>query len=93
MQRVHLSPPLGELDIIEITTAHVDALVGVILSGGRSPKTIRNVVSFLHSVLEHAIDRGWARETRYGARPVRGAVATATRTPICSSSRSKSSTR
>jgi integrase len=36
-------------------------------------KTIRNVLSFLHSIIEHAIDGGWVRENpvRRAARPGR----------------------
>ena len=32
------------------------------LDRGLAPKTVRNVLTFLHSVFEHAIDRGWTRE-------------------------------
>lgn len=43
------------------------------LGSGLSPKTVRNVMSFLHSVFEHAIDLGWCRENpvRRAARPKR----------------------
>jgi integrase len=43
------------------------------LKVGKSPKTVRNVITFLHSVFEHAIDRGWAHENpvRRAARPKR----------------------
>jgi integrase len=73
MQRVHVSPRLGGLPVTDVTVAHVESLASAMLSQGRSPKTIRNVVSFLHSIFEHAIDRGWARENpaRRAARPGR----------------------
>ncbi len=73
MQRVHISPRLGTLAVAEVTTAHVETLAGGMLADGLSPKTIRNVVSFLHSILEHAIDRGWAHENhvRRATRPGR----------------------
>jgi integrase len=73
MQRVHVSPRLGDLPVTIMTVAHVESLAGAMLKQGRSPKTIRNVVSFLHSIFEHAIDRGWARENpaRRAARPGR----------------------
>jgi hypothetical protein len=73
MQRVHVSPPLGGVPVTEVTVAHVESLASGMLSQGRSPKTIRNVVSFLHSIFEHAVDRGWARENpaRRAARPGR----------------------
>lgn len=69
MQRVHISPRVGRLAIDDLTTAHVEALATGMLANDLSPKTIRNVLSFLHSVVEHAIDRGWVREN-----PVRRAV-------------------
>jgi site-specific recombinase XerD len=62
MHRVHISPSVGALAIDDLTTAHVEALATGMLVAGLSPKTIRNVLSFLHSIVEHAIDRGWARE-------------------------------
>jgi integrase len=73
MQRVHVSPRLGDLPVTDVTVAHVESLASAMLSQGRAPKTIRNVVSFLHSIFEHAIDRGWARENpaRRAARPGR----------------------
>ncbi len=73
MQRVHIEPRLGGLDATRVTTADVEALAGAMLRSGRSPKTVRNVLSFLHSIFEHAIDRGWARENpvRRATRPGR----------------------
>jgi integrase len=73
MQRVHISPRLGALAVTNVTTAHVEAVASAMLADGRSSKTIRNVVSFVHSILEHAIERGWARENpaRRAARPGR----------------------
>jgi integrase len=73
MQRVHISPRLGALAVTKVTTAHVEAVVSAMLAGGLSPKTIRNVVSFLHSIFEHAIERGWVRENpaRRASRPGR----------------------
>jgi integrase len=73
MQRVHISPRLGALAITDVTTAHVEALASAMLTDGRSPKTVRNVLSFLHAILEHAIDRGWVRENpvRRATRPGR----------------------
>lgn len=69
MQRVHISLRVGRLAVDDLTTAHAEALATGMLADGLSPKTIRNVLSFLHSIVEHAIDRGWVREN-----PVRRAV-------------------
>jgi integrase len=69
MQRVHIEPHLGSLAVTEVTSAHVQALASSMLRAGRSPKTVRNVLSFLHSTFEHAIDKGDTREN-----PVRRAI-------------------
>jgi integrase len=73
MQRVHISPRIGGLAVDDLTTAHAEALATAMLADGRSPKTIRNVLSFLHSIVEQAIDGGWVRENpiRRAARPCR----------------------
>ena len=73
MQRVHISPRLGALKISDVTTAHVETLAGSMLRDGLSPKTVRNVMTFLHSIFEHALDRGAIRENpvRRATRPGR----------------------
>ena len=76
MQRVHLSPRLGATPVAELTTAHVEALAAAMLETGLAPKTVRNVLTFLHSVFEHALDRGFVREN-----PVRRAALPGRRRP------------
>jgi integrase len=73
MQRVHIVPRIGSVRVNELTTAHVEAVAAGMLRAGLSAKSVRNVLNFLHAVLEHAIDRGWARENpvRRAARPGR----------------------
>src|SRR4051794_19339819 len=73
MQRVHLAPRLGGRSLSQVTTADVDALAAGMLELGRAPKTVRNVLTFLHSVFEHATARGWVAENpvRHAARPRR----------------------
>src|ERR1035437_7513933 len=73
MQREHISPRLGGLKISDVTTAHVETLAGSMLRDGLSPKTVRNVMTFLHSIFEHALDRGAIRENpvRRATRPGR----------------------
>jgi integrase len=43
------------------------------LAAGRATKTVRNVLTFLHSIFEHALHRGWVRENvvRRATRPKR----------------------
>jgi hypothetical protein len=73
MQRVHVAPRLGKMALKEVTTADVEALAGSMLRAGRSPKTVRNVLRYLHSIFEHAIDLGWTTENpvRRATRPGR----------------------
>jgi integrase len=71
MQRVHLRPAFGDRPLEKITTAHVEALAADMLARGSAPKTVRNVLSFLHSVFEHAIANRWVVENpiRQASRP------------------------
>ena len=73
MQRVHISPRLGTLAVTEVKTAHIEALASAMLRADLSPKTVRNVLTFLHSVFEHALDRGLISENpvRRATRPAR----------------------
>jgi integrase len=73
MQRVHITPWLGGTRIERVTTTDIEDLAASMLAAGRAPKTVRNVLTFLHSVFEHAIDRGWVRENpvRRATRPKR----------------------
>ena len=73
MQRVHISPRLGSKPVSEVKTAHIEALASSMLDRGLAPKTVRNVMTFLHSIFEHAIDRRLMRENpvRRATRPGR----------------------
>jgi integrase len=73
MQRVHISPQFGSSPISDVTTAQIEALAGAMLKRGLAPKTVRNVMTFLHSVFEHAVDRGVISENpvRRATRPGR----------------------
>ena len=93
MQRVHLEPNIGALALEKVSTEQIEALAGAMLDGGLAPKTVRNVLTFTHSVFEHAIANGWCHENpvRYAARPKRRRAARRA-APTCSSSPSPSST-
>jgi integrase len=73
MQQVHIDPHLGDADIAKVSRTDVERLAETMVGAGQSQKSVRNVLVFLHSVFEHAIDRGWARENpvRRAARPKR----------------------
>ncbi len=76
MQRVHISPRLGAKPVDRVTVADVETVAAAMLDAGLAPKTVRNVVTFLHSVFEHAIDRGWVAQNpvRRASRPKRRRV-------------------
>jgi integrase len=73
MQRVHLEPKIAAAALEKVSTAQIEALAGGMLDDGLSPKTVRNVLTFTHSVFGHAIAKGWCNENpvRYAARPKR----------------------
>ena len=76
MQGVHISPRLGTKPVTEVKTTYVEATAASMLDSGLAPKTVRNVLTFLHSVFEHAIDRGLIAEN-----PVRRATRPGRRRP------------
>jgi integrase len=73
MQRVHIVPHLDDAPVMSIDRQDVEALAEEMLADGRSPKTVRNVLTFLHTVFEHAVDNGWCLENpvRRASRPRR----------------------
>lgn len=74
MQRVHITPHIGDRKITDVSTADVEALGRALLKGGLAPKSVRNMLGFLHAVFEHGIDRGWLTENpvRRAEKPRRG---------------------
>jgi integrase len=72
MQRVHISPRLGD-SVDRVTIADVETVAAAMLDAGLAPKTVRNVITFMYSVFEHAIDRGWTTQNpvRRASRPKR----------------------
>jgi integrase len=73
MQRVHIVPVLGDTRLRSVDRHGVEAMAEAMLANQLSPKTVRNVLTFLHGVFEHAIDRGWCTENpvRRASRPRR----------------------
>ena len=73
MQRVHIDPSFGSMPVDAVSTTQVEGAVTSLLGSGRSPKTGRNLISFLYSIFEHAIAKGWCRDNpvRRAARPKR----------------------
>jgi integrase len=62
MQRVHISPRMGDSHATDVSAADVEAFARALLKKGLAPKSVRNVLGFLHAVFEHGIDRGLLRE-------------------------------
>ena len=73
MQRVHIDPRLGTEPLPAVCTADIEAMASRMLTSGLKPKSVHNVLVFLHGVFEHAIERGWTNENpvRRAAKPKR----------------------
>jgi integrase len=71
IQRLHFGPRLGERRAIDVSSEDVETLARALIKRGLSPKSVRDSVKFLHSVFEHALDRGLVRDNpvRRAARP------------------------
>jgi integrase len=73
MQRVHISPALGKRRVDSVRRGDIERLVRSLLARGLAPKTVRNTITFLHSVFELAVDEEWtvANPVARAARPKR----------------------
>jgi hypothetical protein len=73
MQRVHVDRSIGSMPLEKVSTERIETLASGLLGSGRSPKTVRNLLTFLYPVFEHAIANGWCQENpvRRAARPKR----------------------
>ena len=60
MRRVHISPVLDRRKVAGVSTEDVERLASRMFVRGASPKTVRNVMTFLHSVFGLAVRKGWA---------------------------------
>jgi site-specific recombinase XerD len=59
MQRVHSSPAIGKRRVDGVTHHDVERLARAMLERGKATKTVRNVMTFLHSVFVLAMRNGW----------------------------------
>jgi integrase len=59
MQRVHISPAMGKRRVDSITRSDVERLARSMLERSLAPKTVRNVMTFLHSVFALAEESEW----------------------------------
>jgi hypothetical protein len=61
MQRVHITPVLGRRRLDGVMPDDVERLARVMLATGASPKTVRNVLTFLHAIFALRCGRPAAR--------------------------------
>src|SRR4051794_1334093 len=57
--RVHIVPAFGRIAIDRLDEERITRLVATLRRNGKAPKTIRNILSTLHSVCELAMRRRW----------------------------------
>jgi integrase len=57
--RVHIVPAFGNIAIDRLEEEHVMRLAAKLRRAGKAPKTIRNVLSTVHSICELAVRRRW----------------------------------
>src|SRR4051794_25898872 len=60
MHRGHVSPAIGKRKVASVTTRDIERFASAMLVNGASPKTVQNVMTFLHSVFALAVRNGWA---------------------------------
>jgi integrase len=65
--RVHLVPFFGERPLREIDVPLVESFIFTKLDEGKAPKSIRNYVGLLHSILDHGLKRGWCQSNPVAA--------------------------
>jgi integrase len=73
IQRVHVSPRLGSRPITAVDTDDVEVFSASLLKEGLAPKTVRNILGFLHQIFEHGIARKLIRDNpvRHAEKPGR----------------------
>jgi integrase len=59
--RIHLAPFFAGRSLDSVTPRDVELFMASRRAAGKSPKSIRNWLSLLHSIFAHAEKRGWAR--------------------------------
>ena len=60
--RVHLVPFFGERPIAKITPDDIERFMAEKRATGRSPKSVRNWLGVLHTLLSYAERRDWIEE-------------------------------
>jgi hypothetical protein len=73
MQRVHISPAIGRRRVESVTRQDVERLGRLMLGRGLAPKTVRNVMTFLHAVFALALVHEWIERNPVANAAGRGA--------------------
>ena len=56
--RDHINPAIGSIRVAQLELDDVQRMVDRMIAAGRSPKTVRNTVSILRTILTHAMREG-----------------------------------
>lgn len=59
--RVHLVPFFGNVPLDKVCRNDIDDFVAEMLADGKAPKSVRNYLGFLHSLLAYAEKQQWTR--------------------------------
>ena len=62
MQRVHVGPLIGDRRASDVARRDIEAFGRALLKRKLAPKSVRNIIGFVHAVFEHGIDREVLRE-------------------------------
>jgi len=58
--RVHIAPFFAGRPVAKVAPGDIERFLAVKAREGCAPKSVRNYVGLLHSILGHAVKRGWA---------------------------------
>lgn len=60
LRRIHVAPFFAGRSLDSVTVEDLEAFIRERARKGKSPKTIRNALGFLHSIFELGLRKGWA---------------------------------
>lgn len=73
MERCHVVPALGHMRCEDVTMRHIEKFAAQLISKGLAPKSVRNLLTYVHQIFEVAIAHEVRRDNpvRHAARPKR----------------------
>ena len=60
LKRVQIDPRIGNRSVAQLRPQDVERFVSALMRDGLAVKTVTNLLGLLHSIMEHAVRRGWA---------------------------------